>query len=520
MMHIAIFDFRIISAPISTQVQYTPDDAYYYLGLAKNYATLHLWTFDSGVTTTTGFHPLLALLLCVIYIIFQPTRDSFVLFGLALSAFVTLTGTLIAWRIGFRDKKTYFFLMFLGLVFSTRIYAINSTSIMEWPLVILIAMAYSINLYQGYDRASIFNHICMFFWGMLGSLARLDFGLLPFSFFIVSLIMSRFVKKKYPLQLSSIGLVGAAIGVLIVLGHNYLITGNFLQSSARIKVYWALTQGIMTNFVQALFLILESLGSWFQNFELGTVFLALVVTTVIYIFIKKDLNKFKSFSCLVSAFENHRSFRGYTFFLSAILCIIGYIGFYTYNASIQPWYTANLIIPVFITLMSVTAYLDKRLNAKNQLIFRTISSTVIFIAIIYNIASVQQINSSNSPWPHQPLMVEAGEYLKDHNYDGRIGSWNAGIIGYYQGGDIINIDGLVNDEVYDYILDGQLSTYLSKTGIRYIIDFETMITQKDLRVRGGYDDAAFLQGLHPLKVFDDGKNDRYWKRMTLFEFMP
>ena len=90
----------------------------------------------------------------------------------------------------------------------------------------------------------------------------------------------------------------------------------------------------------------------------------------------------------------------------------------------------------------------------------------------------------------------------------------------YQGGDIINIDGLVNDEVYDYILDGQLSTYLSKTGIRYIIDFETMITQKDLRVRGGYDDAAFLQGLHPLKVFDDGKNDRYWKRMTLFEFMP
>ena len=30
MMHIAIFDFRIISAPISTQAQYTPDDAYYY----------------------------------------------------------------------------------------------------------------------------------------------------------------------------------------------------------------------------------------------------------------------------------------------------------------------------------------------------------------------------------------------------------------------------------------------------------------------------------------------------------
>ena len=35
---------------------------------------------------------------------------------------------------------------------------------------------------------------------------------------------------------------------------------------------------------------------------------------------------------------------------------------------------------------------------------------------------------------------------------GLVGSWNAGIIGYYQGGDVINLDGLVNNEVYPYMV--------------------------------------------------------------------
>ena len=36
--HVAAFDLAILAAEDSLQVQYTPDDAYYYLSLARNYS--------------------------------------------------------------------------------------------------------------------------------------------------------------------------------------------------------------------------------------------------------------------------------------------------------------------------------------------------------------------------------------------------------------------------------------------------------------------------------------------------
>ncbi|HLO15977.1 MAG TPA: hypothetical protein VK206_14185 [Anaerolineales bacterium] len=42
-------------------------------------------------------------------------------------------------------------------------------------------------------------------------------------------------------------------------------------------------------------------------------------------------------------------------------------------------------------------------------------------------------------------MLEARKYLHNHSLDGRIGAWHPGIIGDYQGGTVINFDGLVNE---------------------------------------------------------------------------
>ena len=89
-VQITIFDYLIINGPEQLQVQYIPDDAYYYLGLARNFTKLGFWTFDSGFSSTSGFHPLLAYLLSLIFSIFQPTTNEFVRYSIIFHSFITL----------------------------------------------------------------------------------------------------------------------------------------------------------------------------------------------------------------------------------------------------------------------------------------------------------------------------------------------------------------------------------------------------------------------------------------------
>lgn len=76
-LNLIFFDMSIFNAPETLQIQYTPDDAYYYLSLARNFANLHSWTFDSGISQTSGFHPLLAYLLVLSYKTLQPGVEEF-----------------------------------------------------------------------------------------------------------------------------------------------------------------------------------------------------------------------------------------------------------------------------------------------------------------------------------------------------------------------------------------------------------------------------------------------------------
>lgn len=84
-LNLIFFDMSIFNAPETLQIQYTPDDAYYYLSLARNFANLHSWTFDSGISQTSGFHPLLAYLLVLSYKTLQPSVEEFARINLVIS---------------------------------------------------------------------------------------------------------------------------------------------------------------------------------------------------------------------------------------------------------------------------------------------------------------------------------------------------------------------------------------------------------------------------------------------------
>ena len=92
------------------------------------------------------------------------------------------------------------------------------------------------------------------------------------------------------------------------------------------------------------------------------------------------------------------------------------------------------------------------------------------------------------PWKHQSSMLQTAKYLKEMAipYNSKIGSWNAGIVSWYSGKNIINLDGLVNDSIYPHLKNQTLCSYIRESKIEYIVDFEAMFNDQKLKKRGGY----------------------------------
>jgi len=70
-----------------------------------------------------------------------------------------------------------------------------------------------------------------------------------------------------------------------------------------------------------------------------------------------------------------------------------------------------------------------------------------------------------------------------------VGAWNAGIEGYFSGGDVINLDGLMNDSILPYVKRGDLRKYLAKRNIEYLVDFNNVWIPV-MSQRGGYGDGS------------------------------
>ena len=79
----------------------------------------------------------------------------------------------------------------------------------------------------------------------------------------------------------------------------------------------------------------------------------------------------------------------------------------------------------------------------------------------------------------------------------------------------LNLDGLVNDDIYYYAVNNSLPSYLEEKDIQYVVDFQLMFTPR-FRQRGGYDNPIFLQKLKPVITFDQGQFPP-WQFLTVYK---
>src|SRR5690606_2026508 len=116
-----------------------------------------------------------------------------------------------------------------------------STVMMESWLVILFSSLTIFFVAQQKEASPKFL-FGLFLIGLLGSLSRTDYGMLPGVLFCTIFFAERF--KITPSVVRSFTILsGAIIGVFVVLIQNYFISGQLAQASAQTKLFWSSVAG-------------------------------------------------------------------------------------------------------------------------------------------------------------------------------------------------------------------------------------------------------------------------------------
>ena len=482
----------LILLPHETLVCFIPDDAFYELQLARHFIASGKWSFDGGYTTTTGFHLLNVYLMSLApRLLNHPwlAIKFWMAIGLILSILSVFTITTFV-----NEKFGPFSLAPTFLILTAPSFTLESTGLLEYPYVILIAALYITAIFQRHrEHRSMLLGIC--FLGFLGSVARSDFGGLPLAISLACSIAYLLDRHREYLRNSLFGLAGAALGVGFDFLHNVLFSGHFLSGSAMTKALWGKRVGYSA--ARPLVLIL---------FTLSSSSLALVLCLVsffVVLALRLPGYRDKKSTPVQKQIDNGDRM----LFASCGLCAIFlYLLVYGAVASFQPWYTVNFIIPMVLVLGAASW-----LVGSDRMLRSYVFATVALLATINIVKTYQPV------WNFQRYMLEMAEYLQDRRLPGRIGGWNVGIVGYFTDGTVINLDGLMNDQIYPYALAGTVEQYIDQSKIKYLVDFPNQIEDPKLSEVLGFDGKSVMARLRPEhEIVSVDRND-VWRDYTLFE---
>jgi hypothetical protein len=461
----------IARLPDSGLVQHVPDDAFYYLQAARNFSRLGRWTFD-GVEPSSGFHLFWGYFLAGIFWIHPDSSVHFLFF---IGSFVQSLCLAVAAYLLTKTAERFGGPSAFGgvlLVFLSAYSLLQGTWMMESPLVIVAGAAILYLTTRIETEVTTSMLAAAFLLGILASLCRSDSGLLAFWLFVAQVYLwRRGVSNIRMAAVAALVFLGASIGVVATILHTHWVSGQWAQASAQEKFLWSKTEGRSFHPVSVLF---RGIFNPFTNLH-GLVPRSLHINPAIHItYLAVQLVLFLIISAgLVTAVRAKRHPATAAFVSAVVLTLLSYFVFYRYDsASVQPWYVANLQAPTALLAGIGMAWMVRRHSA-------TALSGIAAICV----CSIPCSFYPSFPW--QETFLRSGLYLRSNPSIQPVGAWNAGILEYFSGREVVNLDGLMNDSILPYVKTGDLAKYLVKRNIKYAVDFNNVwITP--MNERGGY----------------------------------
>ena len=468
-----------VDLPLIEQVIRIPDDAFYYLVLARNFAESGSWTFDH-MSTTSGFHPLHAFYLALVSAISGAAEFSTMLWASGLAAVVAMSwAAYLCAQMVSRSGQTFAPFAVVA-VLTAPLVLMQTSTVMESPWVILAGAL----CYWSVLPKSKVSFAAVALIGAFGSLARTDFGLLPVTMFVTACVvpLAPAVRREIQLRLVVL-LAGATVALALFLFYVHGYSGHWLQSSARMKSLWGDTaDSALQNYVLLLFVVLGSrsvivfAGAGLIQFVVGGARRLLTRGSGDVAAVDQPTGTREDATDAPGSSAGTRGFIG----VSGAVAVLGYIVFFgLQNLAPQTWYSAAFVVPLSLALGVTTgAFLSyARVGRAVQAGF----AALIVVTCILSFAESQYPR-----FPHQANMLGAALWLKENPPGARVAAFNAGLLSYFSERDVVNLDGLVNDDIYGYASRDALSDYFDDREIGYLLDYPGMWEQPSLQRRGGF----------------------------------
>jgi hypothetical protein len=492
---------RLIFMPLSTKITFLADDGFYYLVLARNFAQSYQWSFDHGISFTSGFHLLFGYLLVFLYKIF-PGQLQFIQAALVAELISFMASFFIIAKAAMRFQSPIILLAFSLLAVASSSWS-AWTSLVEWPFVILFASLF----YYCYRFTININPVLFLFIGIFGSFARSDFGLMPFCIFISAFVFYKAHKNRLLLLQSGMTLLGSVLGVIAVIIHSLISTGQIVQGSALMKTFWTEVGG--KNIEPIVRLVTSILpGNLAVDHQL-------LHTTSLIIFALFGFTglvlAFKQSILYLKVAHEQNKILNIILLTGSITTIIAYLIFYMFNSmGIAYWYTANFFVPLTVIIAFIFFQLNK------QKLLTSVFYLACTLLIAFQLGVIFKSPHGLYTW-HNAIM-QAANYISEHYPKARIGCWSAGIPGYFAGENvfIINVDGLMNNDIYTHAKKGAFLDYLKSRKITYIADWPKQIPS--CARLSGYMGNDFEKHLTPIKTFPDECPQEFFTTYTIYEF--
>ena len=467
----------LLFARLTVIVQYVPDDAFYYLEISRNLARIHISTQDGGQTITSGYHLLWAWILEGIAQIVRFDR-MLLLRGMILLSWFLAIGTVLAIA-KFAWRRSAPLLAVLTLLITSQSFLYNSVSGLEWSLTVSVGALVLFTLLHASKQASSKSWLAILVClGIIGSLSRSDYGGQAFCYCGSAFLLLLLKRDKRFLFPSLSVLSGAIVGLLVTFWHDWRLTGDWVQGSARMKSLWAASGGrsplpffpVLVRTIAFLpstrrkvaHEVIGAVQHTHGSAEAGHSHL-LITTLFLFAILVGGIGFWISQALKPAAGVEAQATSQLKLFLavSAGSTILLYALVDTFNSfAIQIWYTSQITIAVGVLLfLMVSAYASGR---RATLVFGLIA--------VLSAANLMDFILSKPKYHNQAEGPAIAEAMMQQLEPGKIGFSDSGTTNFAYGGSIINLDGLVNNEIIAYA-PSRLPCYLLDKRIRYFTGF-------------------------------------------------
>ena len=501
------------------------DDAFYYFQIAYNLAEGKFSTFDGGITQTNGYHPLWLFLITPFYWVFDKEAALFAIkvFEIILvaggMALVTAAARLarLPWYLMFAVLPMLYHISFmiagmeaaaalfmLGLFMLTVCLFARSPAGWKWPLAaVAFALPWVRLEYIAISLAAT-AALCLVEWSwrespspqpspvegegeFLGTLAARG------GRFLLPLWEKARMRGAWARPLSALNavvpLLGAIAGLLVYFAYNWLVFGGIVPVSgatkqARSQARWEHESGY--NFVQN---FRDVLQIPVFDYELLVALEICALFLLVWWFAHRSSSR-KDWLLLAFLAGVFGLAVGYLAkFAQTVLTVHPIWG--SYNWYFVPAYLMMaLIIPVrcYVAIHFIRRFLDPRWPQAANLL--SMGIVVVGAAFLFTKAdftgpfqSVDRLGESTRRGMKDTSHMGVQVMDRVLPEDSVVGSWDAGVIGYFSRYPVVNLDGVVNS--YGYLRaqrEGTAATFYRRYGITHFANTWTITKGTEVHV--------------------------------------